>query len=105
MGGRVEEAARGKRRKREREINVRWNVGVRASDEQNRARVIEVSIYKWTRCPIFYISQSQAGRRSRKKSESNSYDYVEPWSCLCVSYDGARSFLQGNGKKIKWRRS
>lgn len=67
MGGRVEEAARGKRRKREREINVRWNVGVRASDEQNRARVIEVSIYKWTRCPIFYISQSQAGRRSRKK--------------------------------------
>lgn len=68
-------------------------------------RVIEVSIYKWTRCPIFYITQSRKENLPEKKQrEEEKISYI---TCVYVSYDGKRKSItkKKTGKKIKWRRS
>lgn len=65
-------------------------------DRERTARVIEVSIYKWTRSPIFYITQSSKHELLPPKRSYSVYMYL-----MIASRKGS----QRRGEKIKWRRS
>ena len=63
-------------------------------------RVIEVSIYKWTRCPIFYVTLSRKEKISPKKqAEEKKYRILDRYVCVYVSYDGKRKKLQQEEKQ------
>lgn len=84
--------------------------GKRRNVEMKRTvRVIEVSIYKWTRCPIFYITQSRREKLPEKIEASNvkKKTYILHYVCVYVLWWQAEksSLKKKTGRKIKWRRS